>query len=52
MNKEIIAKILYALAALGFIIYLFTKNSGFMFCGSLFLIAASLVLIVCKKNKK
>ena len=52
MNKEIVAKILYALAALGFIIYLVTNNSEFMFFGGLFLVAASLTLIVCKKSKK
>ena len=52
MSKEIVAKILYALAALGFIIYLITKNSEFMFFGGLFLVAASLTLIVCKKSKK
>ena len=52
MSKEIVAKILYALAIIGFIIYLITKNSEFMFFGGLFLVAASITLIVCKKSKK
>ena len=52
MKEKIITKILYALATLGFIIYLVTKNSEFMFFGGLFLIAASIMLIVCKKKNK
>ena len=52
MTKEIITKILYILAIIGFIIYLVTKNSEFMFFGALFIIAASIMLIVTKKSKK
>ena len=48
---KIITKILYCLALVGFIIYLATKKSEFMFFGGLFLIAASIMLIISKKNK-
>ena len=50
MKKETIIKVLYGLAVLGFITYLVTKQSGFMFCGGLLLIVASVMLIV-NKNK-
>ena len=50
--KEIITRILYGLAIIGFVTYLITGNSGYMFCGSIFLIAASLTFISCNKKKK
>lgn len=49
--KEIIIKVFYALSALGYITYLFTEKSAFMFCGGLFLIVASIMLIINNKNK-
>ena len=52
MKKELIIKVLYALSALGYLTYLFTKESEFMFFGGLFLIAASIMLIINNKNKK
>ena len=50
MSKEMITKILYALSMLGFVVYLITRNSKFLFLGGLFLVVASLTLIVCKKK--
>ena len=52
MKKEIITRVLYLLAIIGFIVYLITKKSEFMFFGGLFLIVASLIVIICKKDKK
>ena len=52
MKREIVSKIFYGLAVIGFVIYLITKKSEFMFFGGLFLIIASLILIICKKDKK
>lgn len=52
MKKERITKILYAFASLGYFIYMVTRKSEFMFFGGLFLIAASIMLIICNKNKK
>ena len=49
---KIIIKILYAFAILGFLTFLITKNSAFMFCGGLLMIAASIMLLVNSKNKK
>ena len=51
MKKEIIIKVFYALSALGYITYLFTEKSAFMFCGGIFLIAASLMLIINNKKR-
>ena len=49
--KEIITRILYVLAIIGFVTYLITGNSGYMFCGSVFLMAVSLIYMSCNKNK-
>lgn len=49
MKKETIIKVLYGLAALGFFTYLVTKQSGYMFCGGLLMIVASVMLILKKK---
>ena len=52
MKKERITKILYAFAILGYITYIATKKSEFMFFGGIFLIAGSIMLIICNKNTK
>lgn len=52
MKKEIITRVLYLLAIIGFVIYLITKKSEFMFFGGLFLIVASVMLIISNKSKK
>jgi hypothetical protein len=51
MKKETIVKILYALAVVGFLTFLLTRRSAFMFCGGVLMIAASIILIVHNKNK-
>ena len=50
MKKEIIIKILYACSVIGFLTYLSTKNSLFMFLGGLLLTVASIMSIL--NNKK
>lgn len=52
MKREMVSRIFYALAILGFVIYLITKKSEFMFFGGLFLIVASLIVVICNKDKK
>jgi len=52
MKKETITNILNGVAAFLFMMYLCTKKSEFMFFGGLFLIAASIMLIITNKNKK
>ena len=56
MNKdkfiEILIDVLYICAFFEFLTYLFTKKSVFMFCGGVFLILASTILIIHNKNKK
>ena len=49
---EIIIKILYVLSIFGYLTFLFTKNSAFMFCGGLFMIVASIMLLVYNKLKE
>ena len=52
MNKcLIVSKIFDVLAIIGFILYLITKYSYFMFIGGLSLIIASILLIISKKDK-
>ena len=51
MKNDIIIKVLFVLAVLGFITYLATRNSAFMFCGGLLMIVAGIMLIISKKNK-
>ena len=50
-KKIIISKILYLLAAASFMINLITKESAYMACGGLLLIAASLIMMGAKKDK-
>lgn len=52
MKKEIIIKIFYVLAIIGYLTYLFTQKTAFMFCGGLFMIIASIMLIINNKKKK
>ena len=52
MKQIIIIKIFYLVAIIGFVTYLITKKSGFMFCGGLLLIVASTLKIINDKNKK
>ena len=51
-KEEIIIKVLYALSALGYITFLATNKSAFMFCGGLLMIAASIMLNINNKDKK
>ena len=51
-NMEIITRIIYGLAICGFITYLITKNSMFMFIGGLLLIIASTMQIIFVNKKK
>ena len=51
MKKDLIIRIIYGFGALGFLLYLITKNSEFMFFGGVFLIIASTLFIINKKEK-
>ena len=51
-KSEIIIKILYTLSALGYITYLVTQKSAYMFCGGLLMITASLLLLIYNKKEK
>ena len=52
MDKRLLAsKIFYLLAAISFIVNLITKESGYMACGGLLMIIASLLMMSSKKDK-
>lgn len=51
-NMEIITRIIYGLSICGFITYLITNNSMFMFIGGLLLIVASIMQIMFVNKKK
>ena len=51
MKKERIIQILYLLSATNFFIYLTTKKSGFLFCGGILSIVASVMLIISNLKK-
>ena len=50
-KKNIISIILYSLAIVCFVIYLITKQSGFMASGGLLMIGGAIALISSKKQK-
>ena len=54
MKKETIIRIIYGLAIIGFVTYLITNNSMFMFLGGLFLVIGSImqIMVNCKKKNK
>lgn len=52
MKKEIVTKMFYALATIFYLMYLLTEKSQFMFFGGLFLIVASIMHVITKKDKK
>lgn len=52
MKKETFIRIIYGCAAIGFITYLATQKSVYMFCGGLLLTIASVMVIMNNKNKK
>ena len=51
MKKDRIIQILYIISICWYLVYLFTKEAGYMFCGSIFMIAASIMLIINNKKK-